>query len=43
MLLLTNPVTSGYVQNPISVYYCYDREGGTVTRCIAEVSVGVRE
>ena len=42
VLLLTNPVTSGYVQSPISVYYCYDRQGGTVTRCIAEVSASER-
>jgi hypothetical protein len=25
VLLLTNPVSAGYTQNPISVYYCYGR------------------
>lgn len=23
--LLTDPISAGYVQNPISVYYCYSR------------------
>eukprot|EP00879_Flechtneria_rotunda_P033050 GHRR01036572.1.p1 GENE.GHRR01036572.1~~GHRR01036572.1.p1 ORF type:complete len:149 (+),score=36.68 GHRR01036572.1:182-628(+) len=27
VLLLTNPVVAGYVQNPISVYYCYNSQG----------------
>jgi DUF1365 family protein len=27
VLLLTNPKSLGYVQNPISVYYCYDAAG----------------
>ena len=35
--LLTKPVTAGYIQNPISVYYCYSREGA-LTQCIAEVT-----
>jgi DUF1365 family protein len=26
VLLLTLPAAAGYVQNPISVYYCYDKE-----------------
>lgn len=34
--LLTGPETAGYVQNPISVYYCYD-DSGALKRCIAEV------
>ena len=41
VLLLTTPVTSGYTQNPISVYYCYSSQG-TLSRCIAEVSVGCK-
>lgn len=40
-MLLTTPVTSGYTQNPISVYYCYSAQG-TLSRCIAEVSVGCK-
>ena len=28
MRLLTTPQAAGYTQNPISVYYCYDRGGG---------------
>lgn len=40
-MLLTTPVTSGYTQNPISVYYCYSSQG-TLSRCIAEVSIGCR-
>lgn len=40
VLLLTNPVVGGYVQNPISVYYCYSA-AGKLAKCIAEVrSVG---
>ncbi len=35
--MLTNPKSAGYIQNPISVYYCYNKQG-TLTRCIAEVS-----
>lgn len=35
--LLTNPETAGYLQNPISVYYCYDGAGGELSKCIAEV------
>ncbi len=27
--LLTDPISAGYVQNPISVYYCYSRGKGT--------------
>lgn len=37
--LLTNPISAGYVQNPISVYYCYDAgTGGALQACIAEVT-----
>lgn len=39
MKLLTNPAAAGYVQNPISVYYCYGEGGEGVKRCIAEVRV----
>ena len=35
--LLTDPAVAGYVQNPISVYYCYD-ESGALEKCIAEVT-----
>eukprot|EP00803_Ostreobium_quekettii_P004625 evm.model.scf_672.1 EVM.evm.TU.scf_672.1 scf_672:490-3697(-) len=35
--LLTHPISSGYTQNPISVYYCYE-EDGSLNRCIAEVT-----
>ncbi len=35
--LLTDPAVAGYVQNPISVYYCYD-ESGALETCIAEVT-----
>lgn len=35
--LLTHPVSSGYNQNPISIYFCYDQRGSLVI-CIAEVS-----
>ena len=34
---MTNPVTAGYVQNPISVYYCHAADGGLST-CLAEVT-----
>ncbi len=34
--LLTNPVSAGYVINPISVYYCYSK-AGALDKCIAEV------
>ena len=36
--LLTHPVSFGYLQNPISVYYCRSKEDGAVIRCIAEVT-----
>jgi DUF1365 family protein len=36
VLLLTNPVVGGYVQNPFSVYYCYDKTD-KLQRSIAEV------
>lgn len=36
--LLTSPMTSGYTQNPISVYYCYKPGDEEVDRCIAEVT-----
>mmetsp|Transcript_23629 Transcript_23629/g.65539 ORF Transcript_23629/g.65539 Transcript_23629/m.65539 type:complete len:298 (-) Transcript_23629:69-962(-) len=35
--LLTNPKAAGYIQNPISVYYCY-LEGSRLDKCIAEVT-----
>lgn len=35
--LLTNPISAGYHQNPISVYYCY-RADMHLERCIAEVT-----
>ncbi|XP_024356412.1 uncharacterized protein [Physcomitrium patens] len=35
--LLTMPLSVGYEQNPLSVYYCYDEQGG-VAQCIAEVT-----
>jgi DUF1365 family protein len=35
--LLTHPHSAGYVQNPISVYYCHD-SNGSLSACIAEVS-----
>jgi len=38
VLLLTNPTAAGYTQNPISVYYCYSSKGGSLQRCIAEVT-----
>lgn len=31
VLLLTNPVSLGYAQNPISVYYCYNDEGSGIS------------
>ena len=37
VLLLTNPRSAGYVQNPISVYYCYSCKHELVC-CIAEVT-----
>ncbi len=37
MQLLTHPHAAGYVQNPISVYYCR-AAGGYIARCIAEVT-----
>ncbi|GER42723.1 hypothetical protein STAS_19538 [Striga asiatica] len=38
--LLTIPPSVGYVQNPLSLYYCYDVEGTTrkLSKCIAEVT-----
>ncbi|XP_060179608.1 uncharacterized protein LOC132609577 isoform X1 [Lycium barbarum] len=38
--LLTIPPSVGYVQNPLSLYYCYDIEGSsqTLKKCIAEVT-----
>lgn len=35
--LLTNPISAGYTQNPISVYFCYTPEM-QLQRCIAEVT-----
>ena len=35
--LLTHPMAAGYIQNPISVYYCYSASG-TLSTCIAEVT-----
>ena len=35
--VLTDPAVGGYVQNPISVYYCYDKTDALVS-CIAEVT-----
>lgn len=40
VLLLTNPVVAGYVQNPISIYYCCDDSDQLVV-CIAEVRAHV--
>jgi DUF1365 family protein len=37
VLLLTTPAVCGYVQNPISVYYCYDEGSSSCARAIAEV------
>lgn len=37
VLLLTNPVSAGYTQNPISVYYCYSNTDRLI-RCLAEVT-----
>ena len=37
VLLLTDPSSLGYHQNPISIYYCY-RKDGSLGRCIAEVT-----
>jgi Protein of unknown function (DUF1365) len=37
VLLLTNPASAGYVQNPISIYFCYSASG-TLARCLAEVT-----
>lgn len=39
--MLTHPAALGYVQNPISVYYCYGgslSRAGQLERCIAEVT-----
>lgn len=35
--LLSHPTTAGYMQNPISVYYCYNSEN-KLQKCIAEVT-----
>ncbi|MCG8424746.1 MAG: DUF1365 domain-containing protein [Proteobacteria bacterium] len=35
--LLTHPRIFGYVMNPVSFYYCYDRAGQTVEFIVAEV------
>ena len=35
--LLTHPMAAGYMQNPISVYYCYSA-AGKLSTCIAEVT-----
>ena len=37
MKLLTHPMAAGYIQNPISVYYCYNA-AGRLSMCIAEVT-----
>ena len=36
-MLLTNPISAGYQQNPISVYYCYS-SAWVLQVCIAEVT-----
>jgi len=36
--LLTNPRYLGYVFNPVSFYYCYDKNGENVEAIVAEVS-----
>ncbi|KAG5568345.1 hypothetical protein H5410_064634, partial [Solanum commersonii] len=38
--LWTIPPSVGYVQNPLSLYYCYDTEGSlqNLKKCIAEVT-----
>ncbi|CAL8469053.1 g8594 [Coccomyxa elongata] len=38
VLLLTTPVSAGYTQNPISVYYCNGGSDGRLRQCIAEVT-----
>ncbi|KAH0755375.1 hypothetical protein KY290_025645 [Solanum tuberosum] len=40
VFLLTIPSSVGYVQNPLSLYYCYDTEGSlqNLKKCIAEVT-----
>jgi DUF1365 family protein len=38
VLLLTTPVSAGYTQNPISVYYCKSRVDSALQLCIAEVT-----
>ena len=37
VFLLTTPISAGYSQNPISVYYCLEG-AGNLTVCIAEVT-----
>lgn len=36
-MLLTNPISAGYHQNPICVYYCYS-SAWVLQVCIAEVT-----
>lgn len=40
VLLLTIPPSLGYVQNPLSLYYCYELDGSNnhLKKCIAEVT-----
>ncbi|GAA0163816.1 hypothetical protein LIER_19593 [Lithospermum erythrorhizon] len=40
VFLLSIPPSVGYEQNPLSVYYCYENEGSTLSlkKCIAEVT-----
>ncbi|KAL8130325.1 hypothetical protein V2J09_019480 [Rumex salicifolius] len=40
VLLLTIPPSVGYVQNPLSLYYCYELDGSNqhLKKCIAEVT-----
>ena len=37
VFLLTTPISAGYSQNPISVYYCLEGAGNLIV-CIAEVT-----
>jgi len=36
--LLTVPSCCGYAQNPISVYYAFDKDGVELEQCVAEVT-----
>ncbi|KAG2502138.1 hypothetical protein HYH03_000626 [Edaphochlamys debaryana] len=38
--LLTDPMTAGYVQNPISIYYCYGGGGGSEAGAAAKQGQG---